>query len=230
MSILTAPLVRKLIYQFIYSQYRRDGFGECVGLDLRKYLKRKHRVRRPRHNPFPKETGKIPDPISILERPTAVEQRVRFGDWEGDSMISRKSLVGLNTLVERKSGYVMISKLRQVSKDQTAQTVIKRLKQVPTEYRQTLTVDNGSENAGHKEIKANLGIDVYFARPYCSNDRATNENTNGLIRHYLPKGTDFATVHPNTIRAIERKFNNRPRKRLKWKTPHEIFKGVALEH
>ena len=145
-------------------------------------------------------------------------------------MISRKSLVGLNTLVERKSGYVMISKLRQVSKDQTAQTVIKRLKQVPTEYRQTLTVDNGSENAGHKEIKANLGIDVYFARPYCSNDRATNENTNGLIRHYLPKGTDFATIHPNTIRAIERKLNNRPRKRLKWKTPHEIFKGVALEH
>jgi len=218
------------IYQFIYAQYGRGGFGECIGLDLRKYLKRKHKVRRPKHNPFPKETGKIPDTVSILNRPEVVNQRARIGDWEGDSMISRKSLAGLNTLVERKSGYVMISKLNQVSKNQTTKTVIKRFTKIPSEYRQTLTVDNGCENAGHKEIKSDLSIDVYFARTYCSNDRATNENTNGLIRYYLPKGTDFATVHPNTLRAIERKLNNRPRKRLKWKTPQEIFRGVALEH
>ena len=145
-------------------------------------------------------------------------------------MISRKSLAGLNTLVERKTGYVMISKINKVGKVETAATVTNRLNNVSTDYRQTLTLDNGSENAGHKEIKSNLGIDVYFARPYCSNDRATNENTNGLIRYYLPKGTDFATVHPNTVKAIERKLNNRPRKRLKWKTPHEIFNRVALEH
>lgn len=218
------------IYQFIYAQYRRDGFGECIGLDLRKYLKRRHKVRRPKHNPFPKETGKIPDTVSILERPPIVDQRARIGDWEGDSIISRKSLAGLNTLVERKSGYVMISKISAVGKEETATVVTKRLKDVSVNYRQTLTLDNGKENAGHKEIKTSLGIDVYFARPYCSNDRATNENTNGLIRYYLPKGTDFAKIHTNTIKAIEGRLNNRPRKRLRWKTPHEIFRGVALEH
>jgi len=218
------------IYQFIYAQYHRCGFGECIGLDLRKYLKRKHRVRRSKHRPFPKETGKISDTVSILERPEEVDQRIRVGDWEGDSMISRKSLAGLNTLVERKSGYVMISKINNVGKIETVTVVTKRLTNISPDDRKTLTLDNGHENAGHKEIKANLGIDVYFARPYCSNDRATNENTNGLIRHYLPKGTDFATIHPNTIKAIEHKLNNRPRKRLDWKTPNEVFNRVALEH
>lgn len=218
------------IYQFIYAQYRRQGYGECIGLDLRKYLKRRHRVRRPKHSPFPKETGKIPDTVSILERPEVVDQRVRIGDWEGDSMVSKKSLTGLNTLVERKSGYVMISKIKKVGRLETTETMTKRLTNIPVEHRKTLTLDNGKENAGHKEIKTNLNTDIYFARPYCSNDRATNENTNGLIRYYLPKGTDFATVHPNTIKAIERKLNNRPRKRLNWKTPQEIFNSVALEH
>ncbi len=218
------------IYQFIYAQYRRDGFGECIGLDLRKYLKRRHKVRRAKHNPFPKEIGKIPDTVSILQRPDVVNQRARIGDWEGDSMISRKSFAGLNTLVERKSGYVMISKLHKVGKVETAATISRRLKNIPIDYRHTLTLDNGKENTNHKEIKSNLNINVYFARTYCSNDRATNENTNGLIRYYLPKGTDFATVHLNTVRAIERKLNNRPRKRLNWKTPHEIFNSVALEH
>ena len=206
------------IYQFIYAQYRRKGFGECIGLDLRKYLKRKHKVRRPKHIPFPKETGKIPDTVSILHRPEIVDQRARIGDWEGDSMVSRKSFAGLNTLVERRSGLVLISKLSKVGKTETSQAITKRLKTVPQQYRQTLTLDNGKENMEHKNISSELDMDVYFARPYCSNDRATNENTNGLIRYYLPKGTDFAKVHTNTLKAIERKLNNRPRKRLNWKT------------
>jgi IS30 family transposase len=218
------------IYQFIYAQYKRGGFGECVGIDLRKCLKRRHKVRRPKHAPFAKETGKIQGITRISERPGVVNERSRVGDWEGDSMVSRKSPSGLNTLVERKSGYVMISKIKRVTKNETTAAVVRRLSQVPKGKRLTLTVDNGPENAGHQDLAA-FGLDVYFANPYHSWERGSNENANGLIRHYLPKGTDFATIDERTIQAIEGKLNDRPRKRLKWKTPREIFnQGVALEH
>ena len=145
-------------------------------------------------------------------------------------MISRKSFVGLNTLVERKSGYLMISKLLKVGKKETIDAVTRRFAALPKEKRMTLTLDNGKENTGHRNIHEISGIDVYFANPYHSWERGTNENTNGLIRYYLPKGTDFATIHLNTLKAIERRLNNRPRKRLNYKTPHQIFnEGVALE-
>ncbi len=214
------------IYQFIYAQYYRGGYGDCHGIDLRMYLKRKHRYRRRKIAPYPSEWGQLHGIKRISERPSVVESRSRFGDWEGDSMVSKKSLAGLNTLVERKSGYVLVSKLKRVSKQETTHAVTKQLGQIPRTKRHTLTVDNGKENAGHKDIEDSTGMAVYFANPYHSWERGTNENTNGLIRHYLPKGTDFATVHVNTIRAIQKKLNNRPRKRLGWKTPHQIFNGV----
>ena len=218
------------IYQFIYAQYHRSGYGACHGLDLRKYLKRRHKQRKRKHIPFPKERGKLQGITSILERPAIVDSRIRVGDWEGDAIISRQSKAGLNTLVDRKSGLVLISKLKQVNKEYTTQAIFRKLHPMPCDKRHTLTLDNGKENAGHKDISRSLDIEVYFARPYCSNDRATNENTNGLIRWYLPKGTDFATIHPHTIQAIEKKLNNRPRKRLNWKTPFEVFnKSVALK-
>lgn len=214
------------IYQYIYAQYFRDGFGACHGLDLRPYLKRYHRVRKRKHRLYPSEVGLIPGRISIEDRPVIVDQRTRFGDWEGDSLISRKSLAGLNSLVERKSGLLFLSKLTSVSKSETTKVVITRLKSVPSRLRQTLTFDNGKENAGHKDMKRELNMDIYFAHAYCSSERATNENTNGLVRHYLPKGTDFATVSERQIKLIERKLNSRPRKRLKFKTPLEVFKEV----
>ena len=211
------------IYQFIYAQYRRSGYGECIGLDLRNCLKRKHKVRRPKKTPYASVKGQLQGITRIDERPAVVEKRSRIGDWEADAMVSKKSLSGLNTSVERKSGYVKITKLKRVSKEATTHAVIKALRNLP---HHTLTVDNGKENAGFKDIERALGTKVYFAHPYCSGQRGTNENTNGLIRYYLPKGTDFATVHPNTLKAIERKLNNRPRKRLKWKTPQQIIDEV----
>lgn len=220
------------IYQFIYAQYYRKGYGECHGIDLRMYLKRKHKQRRRKLLPFPSELGRMQGIVRISERPAVVDERSRLGDWEGDSMVSRKSLVGLNTLVERKSGYVFISRIARVSKAATITAVVKRLSVLPRELRSTLTLDNGKENSGHKEITAAIGTTVYFANPYHSWERGSNENTNGLIRHYLPKGTDFATIHTNTIKTIERKLNNRPRKRLGWKTPYQVFnfnEGVALK-
>ena len=153
--------------------------------------------------------------------------RQTIGHWETDSVVSRKSRTGLNTLVERKTGLVLISKIKDGTAKETAGTVINRLKYFPC---QTLTVDNGSENFEYKEIQDGLNISCYFAHPYHSWERGTNENTNGLIRWYLPKGTDFATIPEQVIKQIETSLNNRPRKRLGWMTPLEAFnESVALQ-
>jgi len=216
------------IYQYIYSQVNRNGHGSMKPgyHDLRVYLKRRHKRRikqgmRKGQRIF-KHKG-----ISIEQRPKEVEQRKTIGHWEGDSVVSRKSKVGLNTLVERKTGLVLISKIKDKTKEETATTVIKRLKDLPCK---TLTLDNGTENFGFEDIQKALQISCFFAHPYCSGERGTNENTNGLIRWYFPKGTDFATISDEAIKYVERALNNRPRKRLGWKTPLEAFNmGVALE-
>lgn len=218
------------IYQFIYAQYKRGGYGRCVGEDLRMCLKRKHKVRKPKLVPFAKEKGPVKNRVSIDKRPKEVEERNIPGHWEGDSMISRKSLVGLNTLVERATGLVFITKIKNTTADETVRAVTERLESLPEDLRETLTVDNGHENAGHEEITKEIGTKVYFAHPYHSWERGTNENTNGLIRWYLPKGTDFATVSNERIRKIEYRLNTRPRKRLGWKTPLQVFNmSVALK-
>ena len=216
------------IYQFIYFQYRRQGYGNCIGDDLRIYLKRRHKVRHRKYLPFRPHRLKIKDAVSINERPKSIDLRKIIGHWEGDSVVSRQSKAGLNTLVERKSGLVFISKILDGTAKVTADTVIDRLKELPPGRRRTLTLDNGSENSGHKIITEELGIKCYFANPYHSWERGTNENTNGLIRHYLPKKTDFKLVSNEQIRQIENILNNRPRKRLKWLTPLEVFNGRVL--
>jgi len=216
------------IYQFIYSQYHRQGHGNCIGDDLRIYLKRRHKVRHRKYVPFRPQRLKIKDAVSINERPKSIDLRKIIGHWEGDSVISRQSKVGLNTLVERKSGLVFISKIENGTAKITADAVINRLKKLPLSRRQTLTLDNGSENAGHKTITEELGTKCYFANPYHSWERGTNENTNGLIRHYLPKKTDFKLISNEQIKQIENILNNRPRKRLKWLTPLEAFNGRVL--
>jgi len=216
------------IYQYIYILVYRDGDGYLKPgyHDLRIYLKRRHKRREKKGMRKGQRIFKHKG-ISIDERPKEVEKRVALGHWEGDSMVSMKSTVGLNTLVERKTGLVLISKIRNKTMEETSQTVINRLKVLPCK---TLTVDNGPENFGYEKIQTELQISCYFAHPYCSGERGTNENTNGLIRHYFPKGTDFATIEEETIQAVEWALNNRPRKRLGWKTPLEVFnESVALQ-
>lgn len=217
------------IYQFIYSQYHRQGYGNCIGENLRVYLKRRHKARQRKYAPFRHKRLKIPEAVSIAERPGEIDLRLVIGHWEGDSMVSRQSLVGLNTLVERKSGLLFITKIKSGKAEETSRTVISRLGILAPEKRQTLTMDNGSENADHKEITRELGTACYFARPYHSWERGTNENTNGLIRYYLPKKTDFRLVSDQRIKQIENILNNRPRKRLKWLTPLEVFNGLVLQ-
>ena len=220
------------IYQYIYSQVRRQGYGAIKPgyLDLRQYLKRRHKRRQRKGL---RRTIKVPrfNGVSIDKRPKEVELRKRIGHWEGDSVVSRKSSVALNTLVERKTGIVLISKIKNGTANETSNTVIKRLNSINPKYRKTLTLDNGGENSGYQFIERELNLNCYFAHQYHSWERGTNENTNGLIRWYFPKGTDFATISDDDIQRVEKALNNRPRKRLGWRTPLEVFNGsVALTH
>lgn len=219
------------IYQYIYSQVYREGYGAMKPgyHDLRQYLKRRHKRRQKKGM---RKSERVPkfNGVSIEKRPKEVEKRKTLGHWEGDSIVSRKSKVGLNTLVERKTGLVLISKIQNGTAEETSLAVIKRFESIPSPYRRTLTVDNGGENAGWKSIEESLHMKTYFAHAYCSGERGTNENTNGLIRWYFPKGTDFATISDDDIIRVENALNNRPRKRLGWKTPLEAFRaGVAIE-
>ena len=212
------------IYQYIYHRIQ-SNYIKKGDIDLRIYLKRRHRRREKKGMRKGQRIFK-PKGFSIEERPKEVDRRKTLGHWEGDSVVSRKSKVGLNTLVERKTGLVLISKIKNGTANETANTVVKRLQNFPCK---TLTTDNGTENFAYEKIQDELKISCYFAHPYCSGERGTNENTNGLIRWYLPKGTDFATISDETLKAIENTLNNRPRKRLGWKTPLEAFNEcVAL--
>jgi IS30 family transposase len=219
------------IYQYIYSQVYRDGYGYMKPgyHDLRQYLKRRHKRRQRKGL---RKSEKVPkfNGISIEQRPKEVDTRRIIGHWEGDSVISRKSKFGLNTLVERKTGLVLISKIKDGTALETSKAVISRLNNIKSKYRKTLTLDNGSENAGWQIIEKSLDMKSYFAHAYCSGERGTNENTNGLIRWYFPKGTDFETISDEEIQMVENILNNRPRKRHGWKTPLEVFNNsVALE-
>jgi transposase, IS30 family len=212
------------IYQYIYQAPAQER-GELI-----RCLRRGHRRRKPRGQGRRERKTKIPGRIPIELRPASVEGRRVFGHWEGDSLLSRNSLVALNSLVERKSRLVLLSRLPRKSAQATQQAVIARLGALPPPARRTLTLDNGTENASHQELTAHLGLRCYFARPYASWQRGTCENTNGLVRWYLPKGTDFSTISDEQLRRIETLLNNRPRKCLGFKTPLEIAtRYVALQ-
>ena len=229
---LDQNISHEAIYQYIYNNVYRGGYGYMKPgyVDLRIYLKRRHKQRQ-KHGTRKHQRIFKPKGLSIDDRPSEVETRKTIGHWEGDSVVSRKSKVGLNTLVERKTGLVFISKIQNGTAQETSEVVLQRLQDLPKAFRKTLTVDNGTENFGYQNIKEALDVSCYFAHPYHSWERGTNENTNGLIRWYFPKGTDFATISNETIQAVERALNNRPRKRLGWMTPLEAFNlGVALTH
>lgn len=204
------------IYQYIYHPRNPDR------LEMIQLLRRAHKKRRNKSIGRKVRKATIPNKKSIDDRPKSVEGRRQYGHWEGDSLISRKSKAALNTLVERKSRLVLITKLPRKGADETNQAIIERLKKLPAKGRLTLTLDNGTENAKHEQLTATLGIRCYFARPYASWERGTNENANGLIRWYLPKGTDFRTITPEQIVWVENLLNNRPRKCLGYRTPLEV--------
>ena len=204
------------IYQYIYHPDTKDR------QELIQCLRRAHRKRRNKGIGRKVRKTKIPNRVPIDQRPTAVENRAQFGHWEGDSLVSRKSLVALNSLVERKSRYLMLTKLDAKTAEATCNAVVERLNNLPARARRTLTLDNGTENALHEKITSSISTKCYFARPYASWQRGTNEHVNGIIRWYLPKGTDFSKISNEHIARIEFLINNRPRKCLGFKKPIEV--------
>jgi len=222
------------IYQFVYAQVRRGGNGKIRNgcLDLRPYLIRRHKRRQKKGFRQAQKTEKVVLP-SIENRPMIVNERKRFGDWEDDTMVSRQSSSRLKTINERVSGVVLIGKMKDGTITESNRVVQERLGAIPESIRLTLTRDRGTENLGWQELEKKLGIHCYFARAYCSQDRGSNENTNGLIRRPFPKKTDFSKVSDDQIRQTEYRLNTTPRKRHGGKTPLEILferTGVAITY
>ena len=210
------------IYQYIYAQVHRDGNGklrkDCE--DLRLYLKRCHKRRQKKGARKAQKLARRENIPSIEERPLEVEEKIRIGDWETDTIASKDNAPGLNSLIERKSGLILLTKLKDKTSQSTTDAIIKRLLALP---KHTLTLDNGRENAGWKVIEKKTGLKCFYAHPYSSWERGSNENGNGLVRWYFPKRTDFRKINNDKIASIEYALNTRPRKRLGWKTPLEVF-------
>jgi IS30 family transposase len=217
------------IYQHIYRQVHRGGHGYLKPghTDLRPYLARHRKRRMAKGHRVPMRILKGPLP-SIDERPRISG----IGHWEDDSIVyTPTSSVRLRTTNEIRSGVVFIDRVVSRTMHAANTVTLRRLGMLPAHLRRTLTRDRGAENLGYAELESLLGIACFFAHPYHSWERGANENVNGLIRRYLPKGTDFATISDTQIRRIEYLINARPRKRLGWKSPYQVFyelTGVAL--
>jgi IS30 family transposase len=171
----------------------------------------------------PETRGKLRARAEISGRPAVVDLRRRFGDWEGDTVVGQARRGGLVTLVERKSGFALVAKVERLKAPNVARSATRRFTLVPPGLRHTVTFDNGKEFALHQRIARATGIDVYFARPYHAWERGANESFNGLLRQFFPKGTDFAATSPLEVKHVLDLLNDRPRKRLGYRTPREVL-------
>lgn len=221
------------IYQYVYAQVHRGGNGKVKQgrEDLRPYLARRHTRRQKKGF---RQARKAERPIlpSIEDRPKIVEKRRQVGHWEDDCMVSHQSKERIKSINERVSGVILLGKMRDGSAAESSRVVIERLGALPQKARKTLTRDRGTENMGFREIEEELNLSCWFAHPYCSQERGSNENGNGLVRRVYPKKTDFALVTDADLHALEYRLNTRPRKRLGGRTPYEVFyklTGVALD-
>jgi transposase, IS30 family len=169
----------------------------------------------------PEKRGKLAECVRIDGRPEIINRRRRYGDWEGDTIVGKGRRNALVTLVERKSGYLRMGRVDSMKADATRQVAVQQMKNLPTSLRRSVTFDNGKEFAEHERLGASLRVEVYFALPYCSWQRGTNENTNGLVRQFYPKGTDFSRINHDDVARVETLLNERPRKRLGYLSPSE---------
>ena len=207
------------IYQYVYADKRQGG-------ELYTHLRQGRKQRRKRGG-GKSNRGIIKNRVSIDERPGIVDTQQRIGDWEGDTVIGRNHKRPLATFVERKCLYTTADFMEDKRASSLNDAALRAFANVPATALQTLTVDNGKEFAKHEQLAQALDADLYFAHPYSSNERAINENTNGLIRQYLPKGTDFTKVPDKLLKKIIEKLNNRPRAKLAFRTPKEVLESFT---
>lgn len=213
-------LHHETIYQLVYADKKKGG-------DLYTHLRIVSKPYRKRYGSYDRR-GKIKNRVSIDERPKVVERRNRIGDWEGDTVIGKGRKGALLTLVERKTLYTVIRHLTGKQADLLAKEAVKSLEGIKEKVK-TITLDNGLEFSAHELISEGLEADVYFAHPYASWERGINENTNGLIRQYFPKGTDFNQVSEEDIQFVMDRLNSRPRATRNFKSPNEMFWGQRVD-
>lgn len=209
-------LCHETIYQYIYKQ--------CP--EFKKYLRcRKGKYRRRAGTESRLKRLEDSKKTRIDQRPIVVEQRSRLGDWEGDTVLGKEKTIKILTHVERKSGLLLADKLDTATAEAVKLKTIKRFKNIAKDKKHTITYDNGSEFAEHELTGRHTNLDIYFAYPYHSWERGSNENANGLLRQFFPKGTYFAKITQRQIEAATELINHRPRKRHGYLTPTEIFFG-----
>lgn len=212
------------IYTHIYA-HRQASLNRKL-IALLPYQKTQRR----RVNGNSKRGVKIKDQTSIDDRPKHIEKREEIGHWEGDLVIGKGQKSAIGTLVERKARYTFIVKLKNRKSATVRKGFTKEFNKINALFTKTLTYDNGMEMAEHKQFSNHTGMPVYFAHPYSSWERGTNENTNGLIRRFFPKGTDFKKITEKQLKIVQKKLNNRPRKVLRYRTPNEVFQLELLNH
>jgi IS30 family transposase len=202
------------IYQYVWADKKAKG-------SLFTHLRRKGRKYRKRGSA--KDTrGIIKDRVDISQRPSIVDEKIRLGDLEIDTIIGKNHQGAILTINDRVSSYVWMAKLNGKNADELAMKAVEIL-QPHAQWIHTITGDNGKEFADHKKIAQEIGIDFYFAKPYHSWERGANENTNGLIRQYFPKGSSFESITDKQIQYVQHKLNNRPRKKLGFLSPIEFL-------
>lgn len=221
----TMKVTPETIYRWVY---RRSARGEKWYQQLRRRQRKRYRrsVRRA-------QRGRFSGRVGIEERPAVVDRRTRFGDWEADTMQGAQGKGAVATHVERKSRYTLVRKLDDQRAETFTRATIRAFRSIPATLRRTLTCDNGKEFAQFKTIERRLNFKVYFANPYAAWERGTNENTNGLLRDFFPKGIDFTRVTHTQVARAQRLLNNRPRKCLNFRTPAEVLSprpAVALRN
>ena len=207
------------IYQFIFEDKQKGG-------ELYKHLRHQHKKYRKRYG-SPKRQSLIKNRVMIDDRPKIVEERSRVGDWEIDTIIGKNQKQAILSMVERKSKFTLLRKLTFKTSDAT-QNALKEALLAYKLFVHIITSDNGSEFAKHSEVSKALEAQFFFAHPYSSWERGLNENTNGLVRQYIKKGSELTNITDKNLAIISDKLNTRPRKTLGYKSPNEVF-GIAIK-
>ena len=204
------------IYQYIY-----EGEGRFMG--LYQYLIRKHKKRIRKFSRKSRNNQKILYTTPIKYRPKEINERQEFGHWESDSIVSRKSKSALSVQIERITRLVRITKVDNMTAIETEEAIKLQIDCLSPEVFKSITFDNGSEGVNHWKIRGEYNIETYACDPYCSWQKGSVENTNGLIRRYFPKGTNFENITRQQVYDVQERLNNRPRKILGYKTPNEVW-------
>jgi IS30 family transposase len=226
---MSMQLSYEAIYQYVYTNINTQG--KASGEDLRPHLPRRHTRRATKGARKAQKLERIQSLPSIELRPSIVDARSRVGDWEDDFVVSKESTSQVKSLNERKSGVFFFRKTQGRTAIDGDKCVVDCLKSIPSPFVLTLTRDRGPENKNYVALQKEVGIKVFFAHAYCSQERGSNENGNGLLRRIFPKKTNWDMVTEEDLLKAEYAINNRPRKRLGWRTPSEVFlleTGVAL--